>query len=702
MHSKRYFNRELSYLAFVCRILEVAADSNTPLLEKLRFLTIINSCLDEFFMVRVSDIRKRGIPESSASPDKIPASLLCPKIRKKVEKICDDSHTVMTKTILPRLQKEGISIKHYAELTANERSLLRDFFCVHVLPVITPVVIDAQQEIPYLHNLADYMVITFSEQEQPLLGFAEIPISIDSLVTVDKKANIYITLLDLVASNLDEVFVGHEVESFYQLRITRDWNYELIDDKVLNLLTSIEEISLGEREAVRLEIDKNMPLSLSTKFMREMHLEEIDVYLLEQIQPRNFAYLLQLPAEKLKYKPFNPRLPRRLVNNKNIFSLIKGGDLLVHHPFESFYTVVEFLHEAALDEHTVAIKQTLYRTSDESTIVDSLIVAAENGKKVTAFIELKARFDEKNNILWAKRLEKAGVIVVYGFIHVKTHLKTTIVTRREDEKTVQYVHLSTGNYNSSTAKTYTDIGLFTADEQYGHDLTLLFNILTSYNLTWNEQDKAQRSSSPQFRRLAVAPFNLRDKIISQIENEIKCKQEHGKGLIIAKMNALVDTEIIDKLYLASQAGVEIALVVRGICCLKPQVKGLSENITVSSTVGRFLEHSRIFYFYAGGKKNVFLASADWMPRNMDRRVEVMYPILEKRLQEQIVEFILPLYLNDAESWNLQSNGTYVRKNTKKNTAGAHELLIGYARESGIKSLPYDVAIRHTSTRPVAK
>ena len=692
--SDKYINRELSYLAFVHRILRVAADDNTPLLEKLRFLIIINTCLDEFFMVRVSSIRKHSTSKFSDSPEKMLIDELCPEIHKQVNEINKLATAMLEQIILPRLDTAGIHIIAYQNLSSKVRSSLRSHFCANILPILTPMVFT--QSVPYFENLEDYLLVTTDTEEQ--LGCVEIPTNTDSLIAVDDCT--YVTLVDLIANNLQEVFIGHEVENYYQLRITRDWNYELIEDKVMNLLSSIEEVHSSERAAVRLEVSSDMPSKILQKLSNALQIEQLDLYDVKARQIQRFSYLLKDASHDLIYKPFNPRLPRRLVNNKNIFALISSGDLLVHHPFESFYTVVEFLHEAALDEHTVAIKQTLYRTSDESRIVDCLIAAAENGKKVTTFIEIKARFDEENNIQWAKRLEKAGVRVICGFIYVKTHLKTTIVARREGEKIVQYAHLSTGNYNSSTAKTYTDIGLFTANEDYGKDLSLLFNILTSYNLTWNE--RMQRSSSPKFSKLSVAPFDLRDKIITHINNEINYHQQHGNGLIIAKMNALVDTKIIDKLYEASQAGVKIKLVVRGVCCLIPQVKGLSENITVSSTVGRFLEHSRIFYFYANGARKLFISSADWMPRNMDRRVEAMYPILEERLKKQIIEFILPIYLNDAEAWHMQADGSYQRQTpTTADKSSAHDLLINYARESGIKSLPYEVAIRHTSDRPIA-
>ncbi|MDE3269280.1 MAG: polyphosphate kinase 1 [Pseudomonadota bacterium] len=702
--STKYINRELSYLAFVRRIIQVAADDSTPLLEKLRFLIIINTCLDEFFMVRVSSVRKHSTSKFSDSPERMLIAELCPEIQQQVKEINKLGAELLAQVIIPRLNAAGIQLATYQDLPSSARSALRQHFCANILPILTPMVFT--QPLPYFDNLEDYLLVTTDTEGQ--LGCVEIPANTASLIAVSD--NTYITLIDLITNNLQDIFIGHEIEQHYQLRVTRDWNYELIEDNVMSLLSSIEEINNSERAAVRLEVASDMPTEILQKLTDTLQLGALDLYDTKSRAVQSLGLLLKDAREDLIYKPFNPRLPRRLVNNKNIFKLIASGDLLVHHPFESFYTVVEFLHEAALDEHTVAIKQTLYRTSDESRIVDSLIAAAENGKKVTAFIEIKARFDEENNIQWAKRLEKAGVRVVCGFIYVKTHLKTTIVARREGEKITQYVHLSTGNYNSSTAKTYTDIGLFTANEEYGKDLSLLFNLLTSYNLTWNE--RKQHSSSPKFSKLSVAPFALREKIIFHINHEISCQRQHGTGLIIAKMNALVDKDIIDCLYAASQAGVKIKLIVRGVCCLIPQVKGLSDNITVSSTVGRFLEHSRIFYFYAKGARNLYLSSADWMPRNMDKRVEAMYPILEERLKKQIIEFILPIYLNDSQAWSMRADGTYVRRLATSVASGAdasapdkssaHELLISYARESGIKSLPYEIAIRHTDAdHPIA-
>lgn len=710
-----YINRELSYLAFNRRILEIASTENTPIIEKLRFLVILASNIDEFFMVRVSGIRKllkKGV-EQCDSPDHMSNAVLLKDIQREVMEMTMTARNIIDQQILPPMKKENIGIKSYQDLNAEQRHHLRAYFCDNVLPVLTPLAVDPSHPFPYLSNQSTCLLATLgdaSDGSKTPIGFVEIPTNIEQLVAIAPASNWYIYLSDLVRAHLQEVFVGCEVGDAWPIRVTRDWDYALVEDEVLDLMTTIQmEITQEHRDAVRLEIDSALPDTLLGELRNNLHLDDIDIYRAERpLSISALSPLLDLSLEKFRYPPFNPRLPRRLVNNRNIFALIANGDLLVHHPYESFYTVIEFLNEAAYDDQTLAIKQTLYRTGGASPLIDLLIAAAENGKKVTVIVELKARFDEKSNIQWAKRLEKAGVSVVYGFIHVKTHIKATIVVRREEGKTVQYVHLSTGNYNPRTARIYTDIGLFTAHEDYGRDIALLFNILTGYHLLWNEQKGLQSTSSPQFRKLAVAPFNLRDRILTLIKQEIDSHRRHKNGLIIAKMNALVDKEIIDHLYTASQAGVEIKLVVRGICCLKPQQPGLSENIEVTSTVGRFLEHSRIFYFHDNGEKKVFLSSADWMPRNMDRRIEVIYPVLDTRLKEQIAEFILPIYVNDAEAWHLRKNGTYLRKKRKRRNEGAHDLLIAYARESGIKSIPYELAIRRPTQarkkkppRPVA-
>ncbi len=714
----QYINRELSYLAFNRRIVEIAAAADTPAQEKLRFLTILASNLDEFFMVRVSGIRKmlKKGEECCDSPERMSNRDLLVKIRHEVEALAAQARQIVRTEILPRLAEDKVGIKPYRDLNAEQKRYLRAYFCDNILPILTPLAFDSSHPFPYLSNQSACLLVTFGtggsecDYGKAPIGFVEIPANIEPLVAVAPNSHWYTCLIDLIQAHLEEVFVGGDVDAAWFMRVTRDWDYELVEDEVLDLLTTMQmEITQEHRDAVRLEVDQALPSPLLAKLRHNLRLEDSDVY---QLEPP-FAFdaltpLLDVPLEQHRYPPFNPRLPRRLVNNRNIFALIANGDLLVHHPYESFYTVIEFLNEAAHDEQTLAIKQTLYRTGGVSPLIDILIAAAENGKKVTVIVELKARFDEKSNIQWAKRLEKAGVSVVYGFIHVKTHLKATIVVRREEGQTVQYVHLSTGNYNPRTARTYTDIGLFTAQPDYGRDVALLFNILTGYHLLWNEGEGVQSTASPQFRQLAVAPFNLRTKIIALIKQEIASHQRHKDGMIIAKMNALVDKETIDHLYAASQAGVEIKLIVRGICCLQPQQAGLSDNIEVTSTVGRFLEHSRIFYFYANGEKKVFLSSGDWMPRNMDRRVEVMYPVLDTRLKEQITEFILPIYVNDAEAWHLRKDGTYAQKKRRSKGRGAHDLLIAYARESGIKSIPYELAIRRPAqsrkkkpTRPVA-
>ena len=714
----QYINRELSYLAFNRRIVEIAAADNTPILEKLRFLTILTSNLDEFFMVRVSSIRKllKKGEERCDSPEHMPNRELLAAIRQEVETLMAQARQLVMTEILPQLDKEKVGIKPYAKLNSEQRRYLRAYFCDNVLPVLTPLAFDSSHPFPYLSSQSACLLVTFNNYEsdggesKTPMGFVEIPANIEQLVPIAPETHQYVCLIELIQIHLEEVFVGCEIASSWFIRVTRDWDYELVEDEVLDLLSTIQmEISQEHRDAVRLEVDSDLPAPLLATLRSNLKLEEGDIYQLQRpFMLGTLLPLLDAPLEKHRYPPFNPRLPRRLVNNRNIFALIANGDLLVHHPYESFYTVLEFLNEAAYDEQTLAIKQTLYRTGGASPLIDLLIVAAENGKKVTVIVELKARFDEKSNIQWAKRLEKAGVSVVYGFIQIKTHLKATIVVRREEGQTVQYVHLSTGNYNPRTARTYTDIGLFTAHADYGRDIALMFNILTGYHLLWNEGGGLPNTASPQFRQLAVAPFNMRAKIIALIEQEIDSHRRHKNGLIIAKMNALVDKEIIDHLYTASQAGVEIKLIVRGICCLSPQQAGLSENIEVTSTVGRFLEHSRIFYFHANGEKKVFLSSGDWMPRNMDRRIEVMYPVLDARLKEQIAEFILPIYVNDAHAWHLRKNGTYAPKKRRNKGQGAHDLLIAYARESGIKSIPYELAIRRPAqarkkkpARPVA-
>ena len=487
----------------------------------------------------------------------------------------------------------------------------------------------------------------------------------------------------------------------------------MLENDVVDLLKSLqtELINRELQEVVRVEVDEDLPDSILTWLCAALDVSEDDIYKTQK--PLNIPGLMSfygLPFPHLREPNFNPRLPARLSGREDIFSLLGEGDMLVHHPYESFYAVTEFLNAAAEDKSVVAIKITLYRSSGDSPVIQSLINAAENGKQVTAVIELKARFDEKNNIVWSRRLERAGVNVVFGFVGLKTHCKATLVVRREKQKMVRYVHLSTGNYNSQSAKLYTDIGLLTANVDIGADISALFNLLTGFNFLQSNRGHIDPSFIPQFKAIKMAPIDIRHFTLGQIKHEIDCHKKHSSGLIVAKMNALVDKEIIDALYEASQAGVQIRLIVRGICCLRPGVKGLSENIEVISIVDRFLEHSRIYYFQSAGKRNVFLSSADWMTRNMDRRIEILFPIEDLEVKERLINEILKTSWEDnVKARVLNPDGSYAKRKVadKEMTMRSQSRFIELVREAGIKSLPYDEAIRHNPAksrgkRPFAK
>ncbi|MFY7928208.1 MAG: polyphosphate kinase 1, partial [Oligoflexus sp.] len=482
------------------------------------------------------------------------------------------------------------------------------------------------------------------ESESPAIAFVEVPSILPRLITVPQNSSghRYVLLEDLITANLDSLFFGMPMKAAFPIRITRNLDYTLLESEVTDLMSSIQtEVKAREQaEVVRLELTQGLPHELRVFLQRRFSLEPSDIYEVPgPLALNDLNQLYELDGEGWHYEPFNPRLPARMQGSRPIFSLIREADLMLHHPFESFYAVIELLHAAAWDPDVLAIKQTLYRTSGDSPIIDALIQAAEQGKQVTAVVELKARFDEHNNIVWARRMERAGVHVVYGFIGLKTHCKMTLIVRREDKRLQRYVHLSTGNYNSSTARHYVDIGYITTRPDIADDASLLFNLLTGFNMLSHTDAQLAPLPAPM-RKLILAPLYLREALCQMIDREIAAHEATGQGLIIAKMNALVDPLLIDKLYQASQVGVEIRLIVRGICCLRPQVPGLSETIEVRSIVGRFLEHSRIFYFHNQGQKDIYLGSADWMQRNMDRRIEIVFPVEDATARDRLLYEIL--------------------------------------------------------------
>lgn len=714
----KFINRELSWLEFNSRVLDEALSPETPLLDRLKFLAIFSTNLDEFFMVRVAGLRKmrkEGMT-TCESPDQSPISTVLLDLEKNTRSLIQKQHECLGE-ILPQLQRHGVIIEKFDNLEVKQKDTLKKYFETEVFPVLTPLATDSSHPFPSIPNMSFSLVVSFKGHTKsmvPPIGFVEIPAILPRLVPIKKEdfTFAYVLLEDLIAHHLEKLFLGYNVNESWTMKLTRNLDYNLLENNVVNLLHSIQKeiISREQQEAVRLEIDENTPSWITNIFKENLHLTDHEIYRIPApLSIPGLMTLYGLPLEELKEKPFNPRIPPQLTSQDNIFNVLSKKDLLVHHPYESFYAVVEFLNAAASDDDVLAIKQTLYRTSGDSPIIDALIRAAEGGKKVVAVIELKARFDEKNNIVWARRLERAGVNVVYGFVNLKTHCKTTLVVRKERQKIKRYVHLSTGNYNSQTAKIYTDIGYFTSNEAIGQDVSILFNLLTGFNILSVQDQNKTNIPELNFKKLSVAPVTLRRDILNLIEGEIQSHKKNKNGKITAKINGLVDKDIIEKLYEASRLGLKITLIVRGICCLRPGVKGLSENITVISIIDRFLEHSRIYSFYNNGNEKMFLSSADWMTRNMQRRIEIMFPIEDDYAKERL-STILDIYTKDnTKARILLSDGTYKMKapKTKEKRIRAQQKLIEMVREKGLKSIPYEKALRHDSSKkkgghPVAK
>ncbi len=715
-----YVNREMSWLEFNARVADEATRPTTPTLEKSKFLAIFTSNMDEFFMVRVAGLKKMLLEDilNPESPDNMSAKDTLKLVRERVLELIDGAYKCYEKTLIPELASADIHIRRSKDLNELQTKTLQNFFRSDVFPVLTPLAVDPAHPFPFLSNLSLYIVVTFKGRAAatlPPIALVEVPSILPRLVAVPSSPgkHDFILLEELIADNLQELFPGFKIDKWFTVRVTRNLDFNLLENEVVDLLKSIQKevISREHQEAVRLEVSADSPADLVSFLANTLRLADNDVYKIPgPLFLSGLKQLYDLPLEHLKDPPFNPRISTDLAGSDDIFALLSKKDLLVHHPYESFYAVIEFLNVAAEDPNVLAIKQTLYRTSGDSPIIDALIRAAENGKQVTAVVELKARFDEKNNITWARNLERAGVNVVFGFVGLKTHCKATLIVRKEKSTLMRYVHLSSGNYNSTTAKLYTDIGFFSKDPDLGNDVAALFNMLTGFNVLTGTKKPELSAAYPTLRKLHMAPLNMRSKFISLIEEEIAHHQKTGNGLIFAKMNALVDRGIIEKLYQAASAGVKIQLIVRGICCLRPGIAKISENIEVRSIIDRFLEHSRIYYFGSGGAGRMFLSSADWMPRNMDRRIEILFPIENESLKKRLLCEVLETYWADnTKARIMNSDGTYTRLTPKEGAAEvrAQMSLINFVRQSGIKSIPYEKAIRHNTKskkgkRPVIK
>ncbi len=679
---EHYINRELSWLRFNERVLEEALDANNPLVERLRFLLITETNLDEFFMVRVAGLKQKLFNDIDVeNADGMQVHDVLKKINAGVSDYFQKAYDLLNKVLLPACAERRIHLKSAEHLTAAEMGAVRRYFDTEIFPILTPLAIDMGHPFPRLANRSVNLAVTLRRKNKTdspdYFAVVQIPSVLPRLFVVSEKAaeRHYLYLEDIIELFSHRLFKGFEVVETHAFRLTRDSDLVIEEDEGESLM-KIVQLELRRREkgaAVRLEVRDTMPQAMVERLTEALELEADDVYTCHGQLP--FAGLKAILDDPLiaseTFKPFTPIAPFKYDRPADLFSLIRAGDVLLHHPFHSF-ALVEDLIQAASDDATVlGIKITLYRTGVKSRIVDALIRAARNGKQVTALVELRARFDEETNIQWAKRMEDEGVHVVYGLIGFKTHCKVALIVRKEANKIVRYVHMSTGNYNSATARIYTDLSLITVDKAIAQDATHLFNSITGY------------SKLPAMQKLSTAPGNLKALVLKLIRREITHAQNGKKGRLIAKMNSLVDREVIDELYRASQAGVQIDLVVRGICCLRPGIAGVSENIRVRSVVGRLLEHSRILVAHNGGDNQVYLMSADWMPRNFIRRVEIAFPVENKHIKERIIQNILQLYLNDNDSARvLDATGNYSRlRHDGKDAVNAQRLFIDECRAS---------------------
>ena len=656
-------NQDLSQLEFFSRVLEEATDGSTPLLERLKFLSVFSSNLDEFFMVRVSGLKEMlDIEEIRPMPGELKPDEQLAAIRKQVLPLLEE-HARCLREVLAELEASGLKIVSYKSLSKSEKRNLSKYFMKNIFLVLTPQAVDPSHPFPYISNLSLNIGLTVqSDPEHTLAGSLigeevrfvriKVPPVVPRLIPVSEGKLTFTLVEEVIEDNIHSLFPRMHLGKGHLFRVTRDGDVELRDDKAADLLALIKE-SLRERRfglPVRLEVSSTMPREMVDYLTQSLDIEADDVYEIDGLlDAPGLMELYGVDKPELKDKPLKAYVPVPLRKKESLFETIKKQDQLLHHPYSSFGTVTDFIQAAAHDPKVLAIKMCLYRTGQKSPIPQALIEASERGKQVTAVVEIKARFDEENNIEWAKRLAESGVHVVYGLVDLKTHSKVTLVVRREEDGLQTYTHIATGNYNPTTSRLYTDLGLLTNDSVIGDDATDLFNFLTGFSL------------QKEYTRLMVAPVNLRDRMTALIERETEHAMAGRPARIAAKVNRLTDIDIIEALYRASQAGVKIDLIVRGACMLRPGVPGLSQTIHVRSVVGRFLEHSRIFYFENGGDEDVYLGSADWMTRNLDRRVEVVAPVLDPHVKKYLKDTVLGAYLRDnVKARVMNSDGTYQR------------------------------------------
>ncbi|MFN3560476.1 MAG: polyphosphate kinase 1 [Chloroherpetonaceae bacterium] len=654
-----YINRELSWVAFNLRVLDEARSESHPLLERLKFIAIFSSNLDEFFMIRVSAVEEQveaGIQTPSLDGLKPLEQLI--EIRKRVEAMLHERNDCFYNNILPKLAQAKIYFKACSELSETERKALDQYFENNIFPILTPLALDPGHPFPHVSNLSLSLAVQLKADgdDEPRFARVKVPDTIPRLIRLDKIGikptngeTVFVWLEDVIATNIQKLFPEVEIQAVYPFRVIRDADIEIEEDEAGDLLETIEE-GLRQRRygnVVRLDVNPGMPQYIKNVLIENLGVSERKVYEIPGVLGlASLMEVMSLERPDLKDTPFIPRNPFLNDDGDDIFTTIRKRDVLLYHPFDSFQPVIDLINQAANDPNVLAIKQTLYRVGSQSPIVQALIEAAERGKQVAVLVELKARFDEENNIIWAKALEKAGAHVVYGLIGLKTHAKVLLIVRNENGEMRRYVHLGTGNYNPSTAKVYTDYSLFTCNKDISADVSDVFNYLTGY------------SRQKSYRKIFVAPLGIRQKMLELIEREIEMHKQHQNGRIIMKMNALVDEQIIKALYRASQAGVPIDLIVRGICVLRPNLDGISNTIRVTSIVGRFLEHSRAYYFFNNGNEEVYLSSADMMRRNLDRRVEILFPVLDAAHRQQIKNDLELMLKDNLKARLLNPDGTY--------------------------------------------
>lgn len=653
-----YINRELSWLEFNDRVLDEARDKSNPLFERIKFLAITSSNLDEFFMIRAASLKD----QVKAGYSKIDISGLTPKqqlkqISVRTHVMVEKQYSTLNRSLIPLLGKNGIKVLASEDLDDSQKAFIKDYFSGMLYPVLTPMAVDSSRPFPLILSKSLNIGILLKHRDgdkEYMFATVQVPSGLPRMIelpgTPEKSGRHFVFLEEIIMMFLDTLFTGSEIICAHPYRITRNADLSIDEEEAEDLLLEIEK-SLKKRNwgaGIRLEVDHVIDERLLNVLKDSLAIHKGDIYYIKG--PIDLTFLMKLSSMEgyrhLKYKPYEPHYPQALRVEEDMFRAINRKDIFVHHPYDSFDAVVDFVEKASKDPDVLAIKQTLYRVSGNSPIVKALEQAAESGKQVMVLLEVKARFDEERNIQWAKRLEQAGCHVIYGLVGLKTHCKITLVVRREESGIKRYVHLGTGNYNDITANLYTDMGLFTSNEYIGADASAVFNMLSGY------------SEPPQWYKLEAAPVGLRKKLLSLIENERQNALEGKKALITAKMNSLVDRELIAALYSASAAGVQIKLIVRGICCLRPGIKGISENITVISIVGRFLEHSRVNYFYNDGREDVYLSSADWMPRNLDARVELLFPVEDSDSKGKIID-VLDIELADTlKARVLEQSGKY--------------------------------------------